>query len=77
MTDDLVIIVAANKLDLAQAQREVSYDDAQKYITRALGPETLLYEVSAKEDDGKKVREMRDMVSNGFMQDKLRICLYI
>ncbi|KAI7903205.1 P-loop containing nucleoside triphosphate hydrolase protein [Cokeromyces recurvatus] len=52
MTDELVIIVAANKLDLAQSQREVSYDDAQKYITRVLGPETLLYEVSAKEDDG-------------------------
>jgi len=53
MTEDLVIVVAANKLDLAQTRREVSYDDAQKYITRVLGPETLLYEVSAKEDDGK------------------------
>ncbi|EPB91575.1 hypothetical protein PS15m_008479 [Mucor circinelloides] len=53
MTEDLVIVVAANKLDLAQTRREVSYDDAQKYITRVLGPETLLYEVSAKEDDGR------------------------
>ncbi|KAI8642894.1 P-loop containing nucleoside triphosphate hydrolase protein [Parasitella parasitica] len=52
MTEDLVIVVAANKLDLAQARREVSFDDAQKYITRVLGPETLLYEVSAKEDNG-------------------------
>ncbi|KAI8075942.1 P-loop containing nucleoside triphosphate hydrolase protein [Gilbertella persicaria] len=51
MTEDLVIVVAANKLDL-QARREVSYNDAQKYITRVLGPETLLYEVSAKDDDG-------------------------
>ncbi|CEP18064.1 hypothetical protein [Parasitella parasitica] len=52
MTEDLVIAVAANKLDLAQARREVSFHDAQKYITRVLGPETLLYEVSAKEDSG-------------------------
>jgi Ras-related protein Rab-21 len=55
MTEDLVIIVAANKLDLAHTRREVSFDDAQKYITRVLGPETVLYEVSAKEDDGKLV----------------------
>ena len=53
MTEDLVIVVVANKLDLAQVRREVSYDDAQQYITRVLGPETLLYEVSAKEDNGK------------------------
>ncbi|CAO3656561.1 unnamed protein product [Mucor hiemalis] len=52
MTEDLVIVVVANKLDLAQVRREVSYDDAQQYITRLLGPETLLYEVSAKEDNG-------------------------
>lgn len=52
MTEDLVIVVVANKLDLAQVRREVSYDDAQQYITRVLGPETLLYEVSAKEDNG-------------------------
>ncbi|KAI8328612.1 P-loop containing nucleoside triphosphate hydrolase protein [Choanephora cucurbitarum] len=51
MTEDLVVVVAANKLDL-QSQREVVYDDAQEYITRVLGPEALLYEVSAKEDDG-------------------------
>ncbi|KAI8373310.1 RAB22A, member ras oncogene family, isoform CRA_a [Blakeslea trispora] len=51
MTEDLVVVVAANKLDL-QSQREVLYDDAQEYIARVLGPETLLYEVSAKEDDG-------------------------
>ncbi|KAI7882125.1 ras-like GTP-binding protein RYL2 [Mucor mucedo] len=52
MTEDLVIVVVANKLDLAQVRREVPYDDAQQFITRALGPETLLYEVSAKEDNG-------------------------
>lgn len=52
MTEDLVIVVVANKLDLAQIRREVPYDDAQQFITRALGPETLLYEVSAKEDNG-------------------------
>ncbi|GAN11350.1 conserved hypothetical protein [Mucor ambiguus] len=59
MTEDLVIVVAANKLDLAQTRREVSYDDAQKYITRVLGPETLLYEVSAKEDDARVLVERK------------------
>lgn len=53
MTDDLVIVVVANKLDLAQLQREVSFENAQQYIARTLGPETPFYEVSAKEDDGK------------------------
>ncbi|PHZ13229.1 ras-domain-containing protein, partial [Rhizopus microsporus ATCC 52813] len=52
MTEDLVIVVVANKLDLALYQREVSCEEAQKYITRVLGPDTLLYEVSAKEDNG-------------------------
>lgn len=52
MTEDLVMVVVANKLDLAQIRREVPYDDAQQFITRALGPDTLLYEVSAKEDNG-------------------------
>ncbi|KAI8988946.1 P-loop containing nucleoside triphosphate hydrolase protein [Pilobolus umbonatus] len=52
MTEDLVILVVANKLDLALHRREVSCEHAQEYITRVLGPETLLYEVSAKEDDG-------------------------
>lgn len=52
MTEDLVIVVVANKLDLAPLRREVPYDDAQQFITRALGPDTLLYEVSAKDDNG-------------------------
>ncbi|KAF1806203.1 GTP-binding protein rab11 [Mucor lusitanicus] len=68
MTEDLVIVVAANKLDLAQTRREVSYDDAQKYITRVLGPETLLYEVSAKEDDLSRSRS-RSLLLLGRIED--------
>ncbi|EIE90523.1 hypothetical protein RO3G_15234 [Rhizopus delemar RA 99-880] len=52
MTEDLVIVVVANKLDLALQQREVSIEEAQKYIARVLGPDTQLYEVSAKDDNG-------------------------
>ena len=52
MTEELVIVVVANKSDLA-SRREVPEDQAREYVTRVLGPETPLYEVSAKEDDGK------------------------
>lgn len=51
MTDELVTVVVANKLDLV-ARREVPEDQAREYVMRVLGPETPLYEVSAKEDDG-------------------------
>ncbi|KAI8145100.1 ras-like GTP-binding protein RYL2 [Fennellomyces sp. T-0311] len=51
MTEELVIVVVANKSDLA-TRREVPEDQAREYVTRVLGPETPLYEVSAKEDDG-------------------------
>ncbi|KAI9300698.1 P-loop containing nucleoside triphosphate hydrolase protein [Cunninghamella echinulata] len=52
MNEELVMVVVANKSDL-ESRREVSLEDAQNYVTRSLGPDTLLYEVSAKEDDGK------------------------
>ncbi|CAO3626708.1 unnamed protein product [Cunninghamella echinulata] len=52
MNEELVMVVVANKSDL-ESRREVSLEDAQEYVTRSLGPDTLLYEVSAKEDDGK------------------------
>ncbi|KAI9317175.1 Rab31 protein [Dichotomocladium elegans] len=51
MTDDLVIVVVANKTDLA-SRREVPEDRAREYVTRTVGPDTPVYEVSAKEDDG-------------------------
>ncbi|KAF7727243.1 Ras- protein Rab-21 [Apophysomyces ossiformis] len=52
MMEEPVIVVVANKLDLAPSQREVPLERAREYVTRVLGPETQLYEVSAKEDDG-------------------------
>ncbi|KAI9316877.1 ras-like GTP-binding protein RYL2 [Dichotomocladium elegans] len=51
MTDDLVMVVVANKLDL-QSRREVQEDQARELVTRVLGPDTPFYEVSAKDDDG-------------------------
>lgn len=50
--DELVMVVVANKSDL-DPRREVTMERAQEYVTSALGPDTLLYEASAKEDDGK------------------------
>ncbi|SAL98813.1 hypothetical protein [Absidia glauca] len=49
--DELVMVVVANKLDL-ESRREVTLEQAREYVTRALGPDTLLYEASAKDDDG-------------------------
>ncbi|KAI7858224.1 P-loop containing nucleoside triphosphate hydrolase protein [Circinella umbellata] len=51
MTEELVIVVVANKSDLT-SRREVTEDQGREYVTRVLGPETPLYEVSAKDDDG-------------------------
>ncbi|CAO3617096.1 unnamed protein product [Cunninghamella blakesleeana] len=53
MNEELVMVVVANKIDLA-SRREVQLQEAQEYVTRSLGPDTILYEVSAKDDDGKK-----------------------
>lgn len=53
MTEELVIVVVANKLDLGTTRREVPEEQAREYVTRILGPETPFYEVSAKDDDGK------------------------
>ncbi|KAI8337551.1 small GTPase superfamily [Chlamydoabsidia padenii] len=55
--DELVMVVVANKLDL-ESRREVTLEQAREYVTRTLGPDTLLYEASAKDDDGKYNRNM-------------------
>ncbi|KAG1469199.1 hypothetical protein G6F56_003394 [Rhizopus delemar] len=52
MTEELIIVVVANKLDLALYEREVPSEEAREYTTRILGTDTLFYEVSAKEDNG-------------------------
>jgi Ras-related protein Rab-21 len=52
MTEDLVIHVVGNKLDLASSHRAVPLRRAQEYVTRTLGSECQTHEVSAKEDDG-------------------------
>ncbi|KAI9276425.1 hypothetical protein BY458DRAFT_532779 [Sporodiniella umbellata] len=52
MTEELVIVVVANKKDLPLAQHEVQKKEAQEFVERYLGPEANLYQVSAREDDG-------------------------
>lgn len=53
MTEDLVIHVVGNKLDLASAHRAVPLRRTQEYVARTLGSDCHTHEVSAKEDDGK------------------------
>ncbi|GAB5586801.1 hypothetical protein Unana1_01701 [Umbelopsis nana] len=52
MTEDLVIHVVGNKLDLASTHRAVPLRRTQEYVARALGSDCHTHEVSAKEDDG-------------------------
>lgn len=53
MTDDLVIHIVGNKLDLAPRERAIPLAEAEDYASKAVGPECLVFEVSAKEDDGR------------------------
>ncbi|KAI8142189.1 small GTPase superfamily, partial [Fennellomyces sp. T-0311] len=53
MTDDMVICIVGNKVDLAPHQRAVTVSKAEDYALRVLGRECPVYEVSAKDDDGK------------------------
>ncbi|RUS22675.1 P-loop containing nucleoside triphosphate hydrolase protein [Endogone sp. FLAS-F59071] len=52
LTDSLVIHVVGNKSDLAATQRAVPLKRTQEYVARALGAETPVHEVSAKDDNG-------------------------
>ncbi|KAH8548802.1 ras-like GTP-binding protein RYL2 [Umbelopsis sp. PMI_123] len=52
MTEDLVIHVVGNKLDLASKHRAVPLRRTQEYVARTLGSDCHTHEVSAKEDDG-------------------------
>ena len=52
MSDDMVMCIVGNKVDLASTHREVTVTKAAEYAGRVLGIECPVYEVSAKEDDG-------------------------
>ncbi|KAL1925455.1 uncharacterized protein VTP21DRAFT_338 [Calcarisporiella thermophila] len=52
MTDDLIIHVVGNKRDLATTRRAVPLARAQEYVSRVLGSEYAVHEVSAKDDEG-------------------------
>ncbi|KAG0196256.1 hypothetical protein BGX28_010380, partial [Mortierella sp. GBA30] len=46
------IHVVGNKLDLAASKRAIPISRTQEYVENALGPECMVHEVSAKDDDG-------------------------
>ncbi|KAF8995720.1 hypothetical protein BGZ52_011714, partial [Haplosporangium bisporale] len=52
MTEDLIIHVVGNKLDLAATKRVVPIERTEEYVARTLGTEFSVHEVSAKDDDG-------------------------
>ncbi|KAF9577808.1 hypothetical protein BGW38_006742, partial [Lunasporangiospora selenospora] len=52
MTEDLIIHVVGNKLDLASTKRAIPISRAEEYVVNALGQECSVHEVSAKDDDG-------------------------
>ena len=49
----LVIHVVGNKSDLAATKRIVPISRTEEYVARVLGAESVVHEVSAKDDDGK------------------------
>ncbi|KAG0055440.1 hypothetical protein BGZ83_008579 [Gryganskiella cystojenkinii] len=52
MTEDLIIHVVGNKSDLAATKRTVPISRTEEYVARVLGAESVVHEVSAKDDDG-------------------------
>ncbi|KAF9579340.1 hypothetical protein BGW38_004443 [Lunasporangiospora selenospora] len=48
MAEDLM----GNKLDLASTKRAVPLSRTQDYVARLLGPDSVVHEVSAKDDNG-------------------------
>ncbi|CAG8549255.1 10668_t:CDS:2 [Paraglomus brasilianum] len=52
MKDDLIIHVVGNKLDLASTHRVIPLKRTQEYISRILGNDYAVHEVSAKDDKG-------------------------
>ncbi|KAI9322274.1 P-loop containing nucleoside triphosphate hydrolase protein [Dichotomocladium elegans] len=53
MTDDLVIYIVGNKVDLAPEGRAISIKKVEEYADKIIGQDCPVYEVSAKEDEGK------------------------
>ncbi|KAK3815739.1 MAG: small GTPase superfamily, partial [Linnemannia elongata] len=53
MTEDLIIHVVGNKLDLASSKRAIPVSRTEEYVARTLGTEFSVHEVSAKDDNGK------------------------
>ncbi|CAG8589316.1 13474_t:CDS:2 [Ambispora gerdemannii] len=52
MTEDLIIHVVGNKVDLAPSQRVIPLKRTQDYVARVLGDNCGVHEVSAKDDKG-------------------------
>ncbi|CAG8494504.1 2520_t:CDS:2 [Ambispora leptoticha] len=52
MTEDLIIHVVGNKIDLAPTQRVIPLKRTQEYVARVLGDNCGVHEVSAKDDKG-------------------------
>ncbi|KAF9368731.1 hypothetical protein CPB97_004300 [Podila verticillata] len=58
MSDDLIIHVVGNKLDLASVRRSVPISQTQEYVELTLGSDCVVHEVSAKDDDVERKNEI-------------------
>ncbi|CAG8474464.1 6096_t:CDS:10 [Acaulospora morrowiae] len=68
MTEDLIIHVVGNKLDLAPSHRVVPFTRTQEYVSRILGTDCAVHEVSAKDDNG--VEELFLQITRSLVERK-------
>jgi hypothetical protein len=61
----LVIHVVGNKLDLAPTMRAIPLSRTLEYVSKTLGEDCEVHEVSAKDDEGKAIPEPGNGVGLG------------
>ncbi|KAF9400868.1 hypothetical protein BGZ94_005363, partial [Podila epigama] len=71
MTNDLIIHVVGNKLDLASTRRTVPIQRTREYVEQNLGTDCSVHEVSAKDDDG--VEDLFFQISQKLVERKNEI----
>ncbi|KAF9180237.1 hypothetical protein BGZ50_006368 [Haplosporangium sp. Z 11] len=52
MSEELIIHVVGNKLDLAATRRAIPISRTKQYVEDTLGPDCTVHEVSARDDNG-------------------------
>ncbi|KAG0002213.1 hypothetical protein BGZ65_002829 [Modicella reniformis] len=71
MTEELIIHVVGNKLDLAPKMRAIPLSRTLEYVSDTLGPDCSVHEVSAKDDDG--IEELFLQITRKLVEKKQEI----